>query len=320
MKIIRHILSPAVLIAVCLCPLPSVARDVPAATSAPERTVASYNIYTDFTGEGWMRRRHVVMDFFGHHQFDLFGLQEATEFQIADFLKSMSGYHHVIGNRSDGLRDDLGWYEFNPIFYRADRYRALRSGAFSISDSPEVPGTLILPNPQPRTATWAILEDKRDAQSILVVNLHMSGNLGKAMDREVKVILSETAKVGFTGPTLFMGDFNMTPDTTGYARITNATKGAIVDLRMVARHISGPERTAISGRIHGIKALWYDQNADVRVDYVFGCGVREVRDYAAHPNPVDEAQRIYASDHHAIAVSLGALSGCSLYPGPTEPG
>jgi endonuclease/exonuclease/phosphatase family metal-dependent hydrolase len=306
------ILSAVFAAAAVLIPPAAVARDAPRITAAPARTVASYNIYTDFTGEGWMRRRQAVFDFFGRHQFDVFGLQEATEFQIADFLKSLPGYHHVIGNRSDGLRDDLGWYEFNPIFYRADRYRALRSGAFSISDAPTVPGALMSPNPQPRTATWAIFEDKRDGQSILVVNLHMSGNLGKAMDREIEVILSETARLGFAGPTLFMGDFNMTPDSTGHARMTAATKDAIVDLRTIAGRTRGPERTAISGRIYGIKALWYDQNADVRVDYMFGCGVREVHDYSAYPNPIDEAERIFASDHHAISVSLGALSGCKL--------
>lgn len=301
----RLVLLAAILMALSCAP--ASARD-----EAPVR-VASYNILADRYGPGWAQRRDAVNGFLAEGAFDIVAIQEATEHQIGDLAIAQPKLAYIVGERSDGHRGDQGWYEFNPIFYRADRFALLDHSSFWASETPSIPGSL-LPETKKhgRVITWARLEDRRNGKRLLVVSVHIHGMRGS---EEVAIILDQLARHHAGEPILLLGDFNFEPGSPGYRQLV--TSGRFKDGGGEAPSgetstLIGPDGFTLDGAPGGAKTRKVGQSK--RLDYVFACGFDDIRHYRRSLVRLAVPGPFFASDHHAISAELAIGDRCALDP------
>ena len=105
---------------------------------AQEVNIGSYNIRNNNKGDynhndGWTQRRDVMCDLVNFCDFDAFGTQEVNEPQVKDILERCPAYDYVGVGRDDGATGG----EYSPVFYRKDKYVALKSGTFWLSETPD---------------------------------------------------------------------------------------------------------------------------------------------------------------------------------------
>ena len=305
-------MKPLLLISALLCLLASATLAEPVSPAPPIR-IGAYNIYTDFTGDNWEKRKQGVFEFVEQAELDILALQEVTEVQIADLARRLPHYHYVLGARSDGHRGDQSWYEFNPIFYAPDRYRLEDWSSFWVSQTPAAPGS-ILPRTKThaRVLTWAKLTDLKTDRPILVANVHIHGLRAK---EEVNIILDELARFHDGAPIILLGDFNMTRDADAYAALVSRDPSPhFIDAGAAAIEIIGPTNTTVIGP----DGATYDNGGRMReisdvkvIDYIFLCGAATVRRFEAHPNRLDRPN-VYASDHFALTSEVSLAGSCPL--------
>lgn len=274
--------------------------------------IGSYNIFADFAGDSWSRRRDKVLTFARTSEFDILALQEVTEVQLKDLATELPGLTYIAGARSDGHRDDQGWYEFNPIFFAPDRYVLLDWSSFWVSETPFVPGSILPGTKQhARVLTWAKLHERSTERDILVVNVHIHGLRAK---REIEIISSEIARLDHQGPIVLLGDFNMTPDEEAYRMLLTGGFGFnFSDAFTISETVSGP----LDSTVIGPDGATYERDGHMRmirdvkrIDYIFICGARSVAGFETQTNRLNAAPLIYASDHYAIAAQADLSGNC----------
>ena len=131
---------------------------------------------------------------------DSFGVQEATPEWMESLKMALPDYESVGVGRSDGV--DKG--EFSAIFYLKDKYEALDSGTFWLSDTPDVPSrswTSMLN----RICTWVELKDKETDLQFLHMNTHFDTSF-TPRKKSVPLILEKAAQYDI--PVICTGDFN----------------------------------------------------------------------------------------------------------------
>jgi endonuclease/exonuclease/phosphatase family metal-dependent hydrolase len=304
------IASAALAIALASTPLAGADRSkAPANAATVSINVTSYNIYIDYQGSGWAKRRAGFYDYLAKGNFDVAALQEATEVQLADLSASLPEYDYVVGNRSDGHRGDQRWYEFVPIFYKRDRFDQLAAGSFWVSQTPEKPGS-IMPDTKfhGRAFTWVQLRDRKSGVTYLVGSVHIHGLQAV---KEIAVIRQMLAKVKHNGPVILLGDYNMLPTSEGYRSLISKT--GFVDARAVAKETSGPSRTTVTGTefahdINGTKQT-NKEPVEQHIDYIFTCGVKSVPKFETQPNQQSDGS--FTSDHFALSAQLVGARRCS---------
>ena len=109
-------------------------------SSAQNLTVASYNIRYENDGDynrgnGWDARYPWICSFIRFEDPDIFGSQEVLKDQLSDMQSLLPSYSVVGVGRDDGV--DEG--EFEPIFFKKDRFRLLDKGWFWLAEDPTKP-------------------------------------------------------------------------------------------------------------------------------------------------------------------------------------
>lgn len=102
-----------------------------------------------------------------------------------------------------------------PILWRKDRFDALDTGLFWLSDTPDTEsrGWDALFNCY-RICAYAVLREKATGRSFTVMNTHFGfGDAGQLRSAE---LIHRRAKAISPYPTFITGDFNMNPDSAGY--------------------------------------------------------------------------------------------------------
>ena len=98
--------------------------------------VVSYNIRYKSSNEdinSWDNRKYYVSKFLLNESPDFIGLQEVTNSQLQDLLKSLVNYSYIGVGRDDGI--DKG--EFSPVFFNKKKFKVLFQDTFWLSDTPE---------------------------------------------------------------------------------------------------------------------------------------------------------------------------------------
>lgn len=106
--------------------------------------------------------------------------------------------------------------EAAPILWRRDKFDCIKTGFFWLSDTPEVEsrGWDELYNCY-RMCVYVILKDKASGNIFTVMNTHF-GFGDKGQISSAKLIFDYSQKIS-PFKTFVVGDFNMTPDSVGYA-------------------------------------------------------------------------------------------------------
>ncbi len=151
----------------------------------------------------WEYRKEIYAATLVETEADIIGTQEALSFQKKFLCKKLKGYKSVGVAREDGKKDG----EYSAIFYRKDRFKAIKCGNFWLSETPDVP-SLGWDAACIRIATWAFLEEKATGKRFFFVNTHLD-HVGVVARREgVKLLCKKAQEIGGDCPMIITGDFN----------------------------------------------------------------------------------------------------------------
>lgn len=264
--------------------------------------VLTYNVRAEYDAAAWKRRSKTVARVLNESHFDIIAVQEATEHMIADYQIALPGHHYVVGERSDGHRGDQGWYEYNPIFYNPDRLEKVMTGSLWVGEDPSRPGdTLVDSKWHGRVFNWLIVRERTTGRRLAIGNVHIHG---PKAERAVELIASALRTHAQGAEIILLGDFNSTPNSVAYERMTAPHDLCFVDALLAAEKRSGGEATVIGFDQFiptGLDGERQRGSAD-RIDFVFVEPGIAVKSYRILDSTISD--NIFASDHFPISVSL----------------
>ncbi len=172
-------------------------------------SVISYNIRMGVADDGensWEHRRPATIEMLRDKHPDIFGVQEAFDFQIEYITDNLPEYKSIGVGRDDGK--DAG--EHMDIFYDSETVKLIEWGTFWLSETPGEP-SMGWDAACPRTATWALME--KAGRRFYYVNTHLDHVGKEAQKNGLALIVDRIADINPEAyPMVLTGDFNVTPD------------------------------------------------------------------------------------------------------------
>ena len=186
--------------------------------------VLSFNIRYNNPNDGensWPNRSERVRNFLVNEQPDICGFQEVLHNEVLELEKFFYNYtnrKNVYNRIGVGRDDGLTKGEFAPIFFRKDRFNLISSKTIWLSPTPTKPSKGWDAACE-RIATFALLFDKSNKDTLIVVNSHWDHVGVVARQESAKLILKEIE--GFTSiqNIIFMGDLNCTPEDAALKKL-----------------------------------------------------------------------------------------------------
>lgn len=173
----------------------------------------SFNIRNsnDPNGHSIKEREPRLKDTIARYNPDVIGFQE-YKLCWESLLDFYSDEYEIFIKYRDSSNDS----EATPILWRKDKFDCIKTGYFWLSDTPEVEsrGWDELYNCY-RICVYAILKDKATGEIFNFMNTHF-GFGDKCQTDSAKLIYEYSKKVS-SYPTFVVGDFNMIPQSKGYA-------------------------------------------------------------------------------------------------------
>ena len=215
----------AVASALTLIPAVRAAGDTPA-----EITVISYNIRMGAGKDGtnsWEYRYPASAMMIDDQKPDIFGLQEAFDYQKKYMEEYCKGYKAVGVGREDGKHKG----EHMAIFYNTKKIALLKWGTYWLSETPDKPSkgwdAACM-----RTATWTLMKDKKSGKKFYYVNTHLDHVGPVAQQKGLELIVSRIKEMNKEGyPMILTGDFNVEPSNPVLSDLdkmmTSARKAAV---------------------------------------------------------------------------------------------
>ena len=233
--------------------------------------VGSYNIRYENEGDagrgnGWEDRLPFICAMLRYERPDIFGSQEVLVDQLHDMLDALPDYDCVGVGRDDGK--EAG--EFEPVFWRRDRFGLLDKGWFWLSETPEKPG-LGWDAACIRICTWAYLKDKDSGKRIWFFNLHMDHVGVVARAESAKLIVRRIESMCKPSEYVFVtGDFNVDQANEIYRTFTQSEV-------LTDSYETAVDRFAPNGTFNG-----FDPNSftSSRIDHIFVSPTVTVDNYA----------------------------------------
>lgn len=228
-------------------------------SEAQELTVASFNIRYEnssdsINGNGWKQRLPVICGLIRFNNFEVFGAQEVLHDQLLDMLAGLPGYDYVGVGRDDGKTKG----EYAPVFYQKDKFKALESGHFwlsEVTDRPNKGWDAALP----RICTWVKFKELERGFEFFFFNLHMDHIGVEARKNSAKLVLKKITEMCDDKPVILTGDFNVDQHSPDYAVLEGSD--LLSDSYEVAK-----VRYALNGTFNNFKV---DRKTDSRIDHVF---------------------------------------------------
>lgn len=258
--------------------------------------VMSINTRYDNGGDGcngWAQRRERVAKAIAFYDADIVGAQEVLANQMAD-LKARLPQYGVIGlGREDGVAKG----EYEPVFFKKDRYELVDSGHFWLSQTPEVKGSLGWDGACVRMASWARLRDRRSGAELLAMNTHLD-HVGPEARRQGAILLLQRID-SITGggkiPVVVTGDFNSKPAGEPIRIITDRMRKGHLDSSHDKAELNyGPEWS-----YHDFDRVPYAERE--LIDYIFVTPGARVKSFGVLAEKDGEA---FISDHCPVIATV----------------
>ena len=320
--------SSSVLLSLAVALAAVVGCALPGGREAATIRVGSYNIRLQpgdvGTPNAWDERKADMVDLIRRLDLDAFGLQEVCPGQ-ADYLTNSLPHYAMVGvHREDGVRKG----EASPVFYRKDRFDAVKNGTFWLSETPDVPGSKSWNAAFPRICTYAVLKDKATGKTFSFANTHTDHKSEEAREKGMLLVIERMKEFGAGAPIVFTGDHN--------CRETEAPAQAVSKLMTNAFYASetpptGPWRTFTGWRwrdqeypaIDALKLPMHVRNArkgspdadkdkngnhvwedcGARIDYIYVSPGIRVKSYATHAD-ARPGKQLYPSDHFPVTAVI----------------
>ena len=271
----------------------------PADGTPPRRVrlrAMTFNVRYDFPNDGdrrWGNRVDLVARTIQAAEPHVLCIQEDKEDQVADLQQRLEGYQFTgVG------RNATGSGERNSIVWSTEHFTARQAGDFWLSDTPLEPGSNTWGDRYPRKVTWALLEPRRDDDTLLLVlNTHLpeGDRNDRLRERGVELIRDWLngqlqGRAARRTAVLVCGDFNSDVDSDAYALLT---EGA--ELRDAWVEAGVEERWP--GTFHGFEG----RTTTSRIDWVLVGGPARVLQ-AARVDYNEDGE--YPSDHYPVIADL----------------
>lgn len=246
--------------------------------------VMSYNIRLGSAQDGtnsWALRYTATGKMLEDQKPDVFGVQEALEYQVR-YIEEMCGYESVGVGRENGKKEG----EHMSIFWNKKTVSMLKWGTFWLSDTPEKPSKGWDAECF-RTATWALMKDKKTGKKFYFVNTHLDHKGTEAQKNGLKLIVDRIAEINPDGlPMILTGDFNIEPKNPALKDLDASMQSA----RKIA------EKTDDHATYNG----W--GKSSTMIDYIYVSGFSSCPEYQTVIKRYED--RKFISDHYPIFARL----------------
>ncbi len=250
----------------------------------PELKVMSYNIRLGSANDGtnsWAMRYTATYDMLKDQAPDIFGVQEALDYQVA-YIHEMCGYEYVGVGRENGKKEG----EHTAVFWNKKTVSMVRWGTFWLSETPDEP-SMGWDAECRRTATWALMKCRRTGDRFYFVNTHLDHAGAEARKNGLKLVIDKIAELNKDGyPVVLAGDFNMTPDNSNLAELDATMQSA----RKIA------QKTDNLGTYNN-----WGRKSDV-IDYIYVSGFTSVLEFQTVTKKYKD--RKFISDHYPVSAIL----------------
>lgn len=258
-----------------------------ASAQSSELKVMSYNIRLGSGEDGtnsWVYRCPATLEMLEDQQPDVFGVQEALGYQI-QFLEEFTKDYECVGvGRDNGKKKG----EFMSIFWNKKTVKMLKWGTFWLSETPEKP-SMGWDAACFRTATWALMKDKKTGKKFYFVNTHLDHVGVEARRNGLKLIVDRIVEINPDGiPMVLTGDFNMKPSAP--------------ELKDLDTRMKSARKVALKTDSHNTYNAWGKASPDDIIDYIYISGFSSCPEYQTVTKKY--AQRTYVSDHYPIVARL----------------
>ena len=246
--------------------------------------VMSYNIRLGSANDGtnsWSLRYTATGDMLEDQAPDVFGVQEALDYQVR-YINEMCGYEYVGVGRENGKKEG----EHMAIFWNKKSVSMLKWGTFWLSETPQKPSkgwdAACF-----RTATWALMKDKKTGRKFYFVNTHLDHEGKEAQKNGLKLIVDRIGEINPEGyPMVLTGDFNMKPDDPNLAELDSKMQST----RKIAAVTDNHDTYNGWGRGSGI------------IDYIYVSGFSSCPEYQTVVKRYRD--RKFVSDHYPVSARL----------------
>jgi len=250
-----------------------------------ELKVMSYNIRYGDAKDGtnsWPMRCTATLDMVNDQQPDVFGVQEALDFQVLFIDENMRDYECVGVGRDNGKKKG----EHMSIFWNKKTVSMLKWGTFWLSETPEEP-SMGWDAECFRTATWALMKDKATKRKFYFINTHLD-HVGKEARRKgLELILGRINEMNPDFyPVVLVGDFNM--------EISDPA------MRVLDEDMQNVRKTAATTDAHDTFNGW-GRGKGV-IDHIYVSGFSEYPEYYTVTKRY--ADRKFISDHYPVCARL----------------
>ena len=249
--------------------------------------VMSYNIRMGSAKDGtnsWEFRYPATALMLEDQKPDVFGVQEAFNYQIRFIEDNFEDYDCVGVGRDDGKQKG----EFMSIFWNKKTVKMIKWGTFWLSETPEKP-SMGWDAACKRTATWALMKDKKTGKQFYFVNTHLDHRGTEARKKGLELIVSRIAEINPKGyPMVLTGDFNVKPDNAALKDLDSKMQSA----RKIAPRTDN----------HPTFNNWGKIKPDMVIDYIYVSGFSACPEY--HTVTEKYGTWKYVSDHYPITAKL----------------
>ena len=247
----------------------------------------SYNIRLGAGEDGtnsWRYRCPATLEMIKDQAPDVFGVQEALDYQVQFLEEFTDGYDCVGVGREDGKKDG----EHMSIFWNKKTVKLMKWGTFWLSETPSKP-SMGWDAACYRTATWALMKDKRTGKKFYFVNTHLDHVGKEARAKGLALIVDRIAEINPEGyPMVLTGDFNVKPDDPCLAGL---------DARM-----KSTRKIAAKTDNHHTYNGWGKASKDSVIDYIYISGFSACPEYQTVTKRYSD--RTFISDHYPITARL----------------
>ena len=275
-----------ILLAVAMLPM-SVDAKKKAENRGYDLKVMSYNIRNGKAKDGtnsWEFRYPATALMIDAQKPDVFGIQEAYDYQVKFIEENCKNYASVGVGREDGKSKN----EHMSIFWNKKTVKMLKWGTFWLSETPEKPSKG-WDSRHFRTATWALMKDKNTGKKFYFVNTHLDHRGREAQKNGLKLIVDRIASINPNGyPMVLTGDFNVKPNDS-----------VLVDLDKV---MQSTRKVAAKTDNHQTFNGWGKAKPDMVIDYIYISGFSSCTEYQTVTEKYGEWK--YISDHYPISATI----------------
>ncbi len=248
--------------------------------------IMSFNIRCTNVGkDSWEDRIGIVSQTIIESEADSVGVQEATPEWMAALKETIGDMYAYVGvGRDDG--DNEG--EYSAIFYLKDKYNAVDSGTFWLSETPDKV-SFGWDAACRRVCTWVVLENKGTSEKYVHINSHFDHIGISARKNSVDMIVNK-AKEYTDLPVVFTADMNVKQGSDNYNQFVES--GVLRDTKFATTN------TMDYCTYHDTKP---QNHKDDVIDYVM---INEHFDAVAYRVVTEGIDGRFVSDHYPIYADL----------------